>query len=76
MFANVRSCFSWDLFYYLNYECGVINEYIISLYVWVEVYVDFLYLMSMVWLHIGLLCDVVFSRSFLFFPWTALNTYF
>jgi hypothetical protein len=44
VFASERSCFSWDFSFYLKYECGVINEYIISLYVWVEVYVGFLFM--------------------------------
>jgi hypothetical protein len=65
MLANVRSCFSWDSSYDLKYEC-VISACIISLYVWVVVYVGFPYLMLVLWLYVGLrVCDVLFSCSFL-----------
>jgi hypothetical protein len=41
-FANVHSCFSWDSSNDLKYKC-VVSVCIISLYVWVGVFVYFPY---------------------------------
>jgi hypothetical protein len=46
--------------YNLNYEC-VISACIKSLHVWVKVHVSFLYLILVLWLHVGLqMSDVLF----------------
>jgi hypothetical protein len=59
----VPSCLAWDSSYDLKWEC-VISACIISLYVWVSVYVGVPYLMLMS-LSVGpLVCDVLFSCSF------------
>jgi hypothetical protein len=47
VFANVRSCFSWDSSHDLKYEC-VTSTCVINLYVWVKVYVDFPYVVFVV----------------------------
>jgi hypothetical protein len=69
VFANVPSCFSWEASRDLKHE-NVISASIINLYDWVGVYVDFTYLMLMLWLcPTGVWCVVFVSFSSCGLPW-------
>jgi hypothetical protein len=76
VFSNVRSCFPWDSSYALKYEC-VISACCISVCVCVGVYASLPYLILMLWLYVVLrVCDMLFSCSFLYFPWPSMEIIF
>jgi hypothetical protein len=73
--SRVYVMFNWYSSYYLKYKC-VISVCIISLYVWVGVYVGFPYCIFVLWLYVGLQVCVVCCFYFFFLsscslPWNT-----